>query len=448
MLQKATKSGEEIDLLDIKSYVDGVVDFINHADTPLSIALNGEWGSGKTSIINTIKRKLCDDECAKYHGILINTWQFSLLDSNKSPQAVVRILQSIVNQIMVLHPDYSRREKISQLIGSIATISSGLKSVADFAGDPLFGVSKTTLGFFEKISNKIKRSLGGKIDTSSTDNAALVKQLSKEIEQLVDEILNKSDTIKVRDRCVQKYEPYNPFDFSKLSLWLCDKIIICLYLIFCNFFTMCGFVVYYSLLMISDGLGGICTYSYFSVKAMLAFICYIPKIVYTILFDKEWPTNNTKDGFIFFIDDLDRIDPRMALDIIETLESVFSFKRCIFILAIDKEVLIKSAELKLKECNIINCKDNKRQIKEKCQGYLNRFVHMSIDVPEEYYHINTLLHESLQKISFFSVEELNDDNVINFLNNTSYCFFYKNPRAIKQLINQLSMLDALRRHAW
>lgn len=73
---------------------------------------------------------------------------------------------------------------------------------------------------------------------------------------------------------------------------------------------------------------------------------------------------------------------------------------------------------------------------------------MSIDVPEEYYNINTLLHKSLQKISFFSVEELNDDNVINFLNNTSYCFFYKNPRAIKQLINQLSMLDALRRHAW
>ena len=69
------------DLLNTQYFTDGLVDYIKHADTPLSISLNGEWGSGKTSIMNTIKSNLCDSDDAKFYGIWINTWQFSLLDS-------------------------------------------------------------------------------------------------------------------------------------------------------------------------------------------------------------------------------------------------------------------------------------------------------------------------------------------------------------------------------
>ena len=154
---ESPKAGEETDLLETEKFVDGVVDFIDHADTPLSIALNGKWGSGKTSIINAIKSKLCDDENAKYHGILINTWQFSLLDSSSAPQAVIRILQSIVNQIVALKPDYERRKQISQLIGALDTISSGLKSVSDTAVDPLFGVGKSTFSLAEKALNALNK---------------------------------------------------------------------------------------------------------------------------------------------------------------------------------------------------------------------------------------------------------------------------------------------------
>ena len=225
-ISETPKEVKQDDLLDTKYFTDGVVDFIKNAESPLLISLDGEWGIGKTSIMNTIKHELCDNDYAKFYGVWVNTWQFSLLDSSPAPQAVVRILQSIVNQIMVLNPNYDRREQISQLMGAIASVSSGLRTASDVTGDPLFGVGKTTLGFIEKMSNKIKSFFGATSRSSSTDNAALVKQLSEEIKQLVDEVLNKTNTINIRDVCVQKYETYNPFDFSKLNLGICGKAIV------------------------------------------------------------------------------------------------------------------------------------------------------------------------------------------------------------------------------
>ena len=39
-----------------------------------------------------------------------------------------------------------------------------------------------------------------------------------------------------------------------------------------------------------------------------------------------------KEGIIFFIDNLDRIDPKLAVEILETTNNVFSFKdsKCVF----------------------------------------------------------------------------------------------------------------------
>lgn len=450
---ESPKAGEETDLLETEKFVDGVVDFIDHADTPLSIALNGKWGSGKTSIINAIKSKLCDDENAKYHGILINTWQFSLLDSSSAPQAVIRILQSIVNQIVALKPDYERRKQISQLIGALATISSGLKSVSDTAVDPLFGVGKSTFSLAEKALNALNKCYN-KTNQSQMDNAALVKQLSNEIQKLVDEVLTIPNTKKTQEDRVAKYEPYNPVLISEIPNYFCAKFIYFAYFCICNLAITTVFIVYYLGLMFFKIIFGFIGGTVLSIvkvlpiiKNIFDFCHYVVKVGDAICHNEEWPSNK-RDGFIFFIDDLDRINPIMALEIIEFLESIFNFKKCVFILAIDRDVLLKSAELKLVERNLIDGKSAKSDIDAECRYYLNRFIHISIDVPKERYNTNILLRESLQKISFFSTDELKDSKIISFLNEVTDCLFYKNPRAIKQVVNQLSMLDKLRRHAW
>ena len=47
------------DQLGINSYKDGLVNFIKTAQTPLTIAIQGEWGSGKTSLIDNIHLGYC-----------------------------------------------------------------------------------------------------------------------------------------------------------------------------------------------------------------------------------------------------------------------------------------------------------------------------------------------------------------------------------------------------
>ena len=48
------------DRLNMKAYADALTEFIANAQSPLTIALQGEWGSGKTSLMNSLKASLVD----------------------------------------------------------------------------------------------------------------------------------------------------------------------------------------------------------------------------------------------------------------------------------------------------------------------------------------------------------------------------------------------------
>ena len=79
------------DLFGIQVYQDALIEYIRLTDTPITIALQGEWGSGKTSLMNLLRYNLCDVDDAPYYPIWINTWQYSLL---KTPaQAIMSILE-------------------------------------------------------------------------------------------------------------------------------------------------------------------------------------------------------------------------------------------------------------------------------------------------------------------------------------------------------------------
>lgn len=68
--------GEE-DLLGLDSHAIALARFVKNAKTPLTIAIQGEWGSGKTSMMNQLKNILCDKEESNFYGIWLNTWQYS-----------------------------------------------------------------------------------------------------------------------------------------------------------------------------------------------------------------------------------------------------------------------------------------------------------------------------------------------------------------------------------
>ena len=108
----------QADLFGIQVYQDALIKYIRLTDTPITIALQGEWGSGKTSLMNQLRYNLCDQEGAPYFAVWINTWQFSLM---KTPQqAIISILEGdVVDDLF--SPD-ARESDIAQLKEEIARL--------------------------------------------------------------------------------------------------------------------------------------------------------------------------------------------------------------------------------------------------------------------------------------------------------------------------------------
>ena len=49
-------------MLGIGKYVNGLQKFIRHCPTPMSIAVQGDWGTGKTSTIKMVQEQLEKDK--------------------------------------------------------------------------------------------------------------------------------------------------------------------------------------------------------------------------------------------------------------------------------------------------------------------------------------------------------------------------------------------------
>ena len=158
------------DLFGIQAYQDGLINFINSTGTPITIALQGEWGSGKTSLMNSLKYNLCDDDStAQFFGIWINTWQFALLHSPS--QAVLSILESIINQIGTLTHDNefwdNHKQVLIDLFKRLAVV--GTK------------VATSTIGL---DADGIENMLNGDAKQSSS-----VEQLKNEVVSLINEVM-------------------------------------------------------------------------------------------------------------------------------------------------------------------------------------------------------------------------------------------------------------------
>lgn len=116
---------QQEDLFGIQVYQDALIKFIRHTDTPITIALQGEWGSGKTSLMNQLKYHLCDVDGAAYYSVWINTWQHSLMHT--SSQAIIAILESIIGQIGQLSPNHKwdeSKRKIGGLFKKMPTVGA------------------------------------------------------------------------------------------------------------------------------------------------------------------------------------------------------------------------------------------------------------------------------------------------------------------------------------
>ncbi len=93
---------KEQESLGVSMYADVLGRFIMNCDTPITIGIQGDWGIGKTSLLNMIKENLSPvrGRTARYHTIYFNTWQYSQFSQEQF--LGLSILKGILAEIQTL----------------------------------------------------------------------------------------------------------------------------------------------------------------------------------------------------------------------------------------------------------------------------------------------------------------------------------------------------------
>ncbi|WP_225049923.1 KAP family P-loop NTPase fold protein [Priestia megaterium] len=349
------------DYFGIDKYSEGLADFIRHSDTPITIAVQGEWGSGKTSLMNHVHNELCGKE-KEFESIWINTWEYSVLIQDRDTlltvisnmlNATVKAVEESLEQV-----DTSTKETKS---GKIKAIERSLTKIKDF--------SRNLAPIMPELAKLgIAHLLGGDMLTPETIN-----QIFSNFQQ------NKSD----QDNNIQgelQQEVHNHLSPNIMELKR-------------------------------------------SLESVIS---------------NSLEINKNKKGFVFFIDDLDRLEPSVAVDILEVLKNVFTIDKCIFLLAIDYDVVVKGLKSKFGE------KDNSNE--KEFRSFFDKIIQVPFTMPVNSYDINKFLADHLEGIFYFEGFEKKKIDLESFQEKAVEVVQLSvgtNPRSLKRLINSLSLLKII-----
>ncbi len=323
------------DSLGMRGYAQALSQFIQSAQTPMTIALQGEWGSGKTSLMNSLRAMLCrkkkdgfydkDDNEKEFLPVWINTWHYSLM---KTPQeAVFDILCGIIRQIA----DCNESSNITERIKAIGGF---MQRFATFGAK--FALEKM------RVNGDILDELKGDKSKDST-----ISSLKKEIQFLVNDVVNQYNNNKEH---------------------------------------------------------------------------------------KSQEKNGQVKGFIVFVDDLDRIDPALAVELLELLKNLFDIEHCVFVLAIDYDVVIKGLKPKFGEFTEANSHE--------FRSFFDKIIQLPFTMPVATYQVEKFMKPSLCSIGFFDEQEYDQATSEQIADIISYSIG-SNPRSLKRLINTLSLISIL-----
>ena len=303
------------DSLKIASYHEALVDFIKQTDTPMTIGVQGEWGSGKTSLLNQIWSKLekSNDEHDDDHNYLqiwVNSWEHSLLCTPE--ECLLKIINEIIVELLNADVDKNKRDAIKEGVQSLMKgalrISSSL--AAGNAG------AQAVDSLFNNESNTIKR-------------------LRQQLKELVQEIKNLET---------------NPY----------QRVVV-------------------------------------------------------------------------YVDDLDRIEPKDAVKILELLKNIFNVPDCVFVLAIDYQVVVKGLKEKFGKPSPENDWE--------FRAFFDKIIQLPFSMPMASYDIGKYVLSLLENIAYYDSEK--DELSEELIEPLVTLSIGTNPRSIKRLINSLSLIKIL-----
>ena len=327
--------GISSDALGNNRYALGLLGFIRQADTPVTVGIQGGWGSGKTSLINILQHQLKkqgDTLC-----VFVNAWEHSLFQNEGDKSWVaISLLSGVVESICAAIeektklPALDNSPRISEEVKEIALREdSTLKRIGKFA----VGLAAVSARIGAKIIADVEVPDGGKerSEDSRPTGARFIRELRSDLTHAV-------NTVTART-------PYKKF------------------------------------------------------------VC--------------------------FVDDLDRVHPKTAVEILDVLKNVFDVPDCVFILAIDFDVVVKGLEDKFGK----KTPDNEREFRQ----YFDKIIQVPFSMPVGAY-IGKM--EKLLADHFIAL----DLHVGNLTRMTEVAWLATDgiPRGVKRIINTLSLLLRIR----
>ena len=289
------------DRFNVGQYINGLSSFIKTCDTPMTISIQGDWGSGKTSMMNMIEANIK----TMVYPIWFNTWQFSQFSLGNS---------LAISMLEVL---------LQRLIGDSGKLETILKGVWGLAKNVALTATEITVG--SRVANKAEEVVG-----------------SSSAESYVKEILALKE------------------QFQKA---VNDKLI-----------------------------------------------------------------ETERSRVVVFVDDLDRLHPAKAVELLEVLKLFLDCENCVFVLAVDYEVV--TLGIKQKYGTDVNA--------QKGKSFFDKIIQLPFKMPVAQYDIAGYVRDMMERMKI----TVTDNNVKLFasLIKTSIGL---NPRSMKRLFNTYQLLEII-----
>ena len=299
------------DLLQIKTYSDALSEFIAESDTPITIGLQGEWGTGKTSLMAILLENLSRQNIATSW---VNTWEHSLFRTSR--EVTPKVLKSMLDQLEQSCRKRGVWENTDDIDKAIKKVGRILGNVAN-----------------QMLTMQTGLDVLGAANLKSPESEGDIAEIKKDITLIIQRLIDSG---------------HNP----------------------------------------------------------------IEKVV-------------------FFVDDLDRIPPTEAVELLEALKNIFDIPNCVFVLAIDYEVVVKGLESKFGP----KTDKNEREFR----SFFDKIIQVPFSMPVGIYSMKTFLAKKLEElgVSVDTDDAAKYAEIVRFTSGS-------NPRSLKRYLNAFSLTNKVR----
>lgn len=323
------------DALSIESQVSGFAEFIMTCETPMTISIQGNWGSGKTSFYNAVKAWIREETARQgqegdYVFVDFNSWQYSQF--NRSDRLALDLFSSIIKLIRKDMHDDPETERLTN------ETENKLKQVAKWVGAGLVSAANAVIS--DKYGVDMKKIY------------ADVKDSHGEIDGIAAEYRNEPDGSEIIASLRS--------DFQKCIM---------------------------KRLKITDG------------------------------------AEAGNKRLIIFVDDLDRLAPDKAVELLEALKIFLDCRYCVFVLAIDYSIVVNGVSMKYK--GSISA--------DKGNDFFEKMIQVVYKLPSSIEHSEAFITRILRKHGVSSVVAPDFSLLIKNAGKD-------NPRAVKRMINTFLLL--------